>query len=353
MVVAVTDVSELTDDVPLVPRPTRKRLPSNLQEDYREHREKILRWLCQKGKDPEQREGYARETIRHTMQRIDQFYRWVWDQDDPYHKDITHEHADQYMEEIVDEDWADSSKDGVKKSLLRYFRWRAEEYDEEPWDTDLSFSSGGGRQPRDYLSDDERRKIRQAALQHAKAPQGIEISKQNRAEATEFISQTFGVPKNEITEEHWLRASSWKFPSLVWTSLDAGLRPIEVERAKVHWVDVENNALRIPQEESSKNEDNWVVALRQQTVEALDRWLDERSVISLYDDTDTLWLTKFEKPYQSQALRRLLMELCDIADIDYEDRQMSWYTIRHSVGTYMTRRRGWRRRRHSCGIGRR
>lgn len=32
--------------------------------------------------------------------------------------------------------------------------------------------------------------------------------------------------------------------------------------------------------------------------------------------------------------------LCDIAEIDPEHRQMSWYTIRHSVGTNLTREEG-------------
>lgn len=32
-----------------------------------------------------------------------------------------------------------------------------------------------------------------------------------------------------------------------------------------------------------------------------------------------------------------LYNLCDNAHISIEGRKMSWYTIRHSVGTYMTR----------------
>lgn len=43
--------------------------------------------------------------------------------------------------------------------------------------------------------------------------------------------------------------------------------------------------------------------------------------------------------YGSQSLGRLLRELCDDAGIDYVNRSMSWYSIRHSVGTYMTKER--------------
>ena len=42
---------------------------------------------------------------------------------------------------------------------------------------------------------------------------------------------------------------------------------------------------------------------------------------------------------QSQSLRYLLRRLCEIADIPTENRKMSWYAIRHSLGTYMTAER--------------
>lgn len=56
-----------------------------------------------------------------------------------------------------------------------------------------------------------------------------------------------------------------------------------------------------------------------------------------YDGRDERWLTREGNPYGSASLRRILHQLCEIAGIDYENRQMSWYTIRHSTGTYMTR----------------
>jgi site-specific recombinase XerD len=69
----------------------------------------------------------------------------------------------------------------------------------------------------------------------------------------------------------------------------------------------------------------------------LDRWLDERECYDKYDETDTVWLTRESNPYDSSALRYVIDKLCDIAGIDTEHREMSWYSIRHSVGTYMTR----------------
>jgi site-specific recombinase XerD len=65
--------------------------------------------------------------------------------------------------------------------------------------------------------------------------------------------------------------------------------------------------------------------------------LNERDYYDEYDDSDALWLTRHGNPYNSSSLRKVLHKLCEIAEIPVENRQMSWYTIRHSVGTYMTR----------------
>lgn len=84
------------------------------------------------------------------------------------------------------------------------------------------------------------------------------------------LAQRFEKPKEDVTPEDWDRANGWKVPSLVATSLDAGLRPIEVGRARVQWVDAANDVLRVPKEESSKNE-NWVVSVQSRTSQMLTR----------------------------------------------------------------------------------
>lgn len=95
--------------------------------------------------------------------------------------------------------------------------------------------------------------------------------------------------------------------------------------------------LRIPKQEATKNTDNWIVGITERTASALERWIEERSLYDLYADTDALWLTREGNPYQAQSLRYILHRLCEIAQIPVENRQMSWYAIRHSVGTYLTR----------------
>ena len=126
----------------------------------------------------------------------------------------------------------------------------------------------------------------------------------------------------------------------MWVSLDAGLRPDEVRKAKVGWADTSNGVLRIPKKDASKVEANWSATLTDRTAEGLARWIAEREQHARYDDTDRLWLTSHGNPWSSKSLGRLLRRLCEQADIDHEHRKMSWYAIRHSVGTHMSDERG-------------
>lgn len=104
-----------------------------------------------------------------------------------------------------------------------------------------------------------------------------------------------------MSPENWKGVNGWKFTSLVWASLDTGLRPIKVDRAAVNWVDVRNGVLRIPKEESSQGEQNWIVSLTDRTAQALDRWITEREQYDLYEDTDELWLPREGNPYESKS----------------------------------------------------
>lgn len=201
------------------------------------------------------------------------------------------------------------------------------------WDPDTTFSSHGRQQAPNYLSREERRLIRQAALDYGSIPALDSLT--CRTEQMETIR--LRKPMDDVTPEDWKQVNGWKFTLLVWTSLDTGLRPVEVPQATVGWVDLDNQVLRIPKEESAKGEENWFVSISERTAEALDRWLTERDRYELYDNTDALWLTRERNPYSPQFLRRLLIRLYEQAGIETENRKMSWYAICHSVGTYMTR----------------
>lgn len=103
---------------------------------------------------------------------------------------------------------------------------------------------------------------------------------------------------------------------------------------------MDNGVLRIPKEESSKNTDNWTVSLLDRTVYFLDQWLEERKNRERYTGSEKVWLTRRRNGYSSHSLNNLLDKLCETAGIDTESRKITWYSIRHSVGTYMAREEG-------------
>jgi hypothetical protein len=142
---------------------------------------------------------------------------------------------------------------------------------------------------------------------------------------------------NEVAPDDWKKANGFTYPSIIHASLDAGLGPIEVGRAKTDWVDIENAALRIPEKESSKNEDNWTVSLREETAEYLARWIDQRKMYDRYEDIDRFWLTPHGDPYSGKSLRVLLDNRRDVAGIE---RDFSFYASQTSTGTYMAREEG-------------
>lgn len=245
------------------------------------------------------------------------------------------------MKELARRDEGNDSRNNTQSSLKRLFKWQEHERGGELWEPEIVFTEPSGTgEPCDYLTREDRGQIREAALEYGSIPSYNNLSSEERADWKAYLAQRFSKSKKDVTPEDWKRANSWKFPSLVWASLDAGLRPIEVERARISWVDVDNAVLRIPRDESSKNDGNWTVSLQNRTAKALERWLAEREQYHLYEGTDRLWLTRFGNPYQTKSLRQVLKRLFDIVGIPAENRKVSWYMIRHSVGTYMAREEG-------------
>ena len=326
------------EGIPVVTEPAAELLNERQQIDYRHTREECLEWLLTFGKDPQKADGYARTTVKNRSHRMDQFYRWVWDYENGYLTNVTHEHADAYLKDLARQEKSNVHKSNCRKALLMLYKWREHEHGLAEWEPEFTFSTDDKTTaPRDYLTREERSKIREAALEAGSVPNYDGLTPEERDRWKTYLAQRFEKPKSSVTPDDWEKANGWKIPSLTAVSLDAGLRPIEVERAVTGWVDVENNVLRIPKEHSSKNTGHWVVGLQQRTAEMLERWLEQRETEPMYDDTDTLWLTRQGNPYGSSALRHVLRRLCETAGISTENRQASWYSIRHSTGTYMTR----------------
>jgi len=282
--------------------------------DYYEYRKPFLAYLLRMGKKPEKAKGYSPYTVSNTANRTARFDLWVWNNRGGYKAPPDEADAQAYMEKVAFRDVSDSTKGKIQEALLRYSKWLQHKSDRNQWEFDWNFQSGGSNNgPRDFLTKPERRKIRRAALEKDGTP-------------------NYGTDR-DLSEAN---PDSWKFTSLVWASLDGGLRPVEVGNARVGWCDTENAVLRIPREDSAKNEGNWTVGITTRTATALRRWINERAGHPRYSDTDRLWLTRQGNRYGSNELSRILKDLCDRAGIGYKDRQMSWYSIRHSVGTHMT-----------------
>jgi len=333
------------EDVVLVSNDAQDVLNPRQEAMYREHRRDLVEWLLELGKDPGKADGYAHSTVKKHMWRLDKFYRWVWEHEaDGYTTDISQGYADAWMKWLARQDYTEAYKADCMKAckvLFKWQNWRKNGDATIDWKPVVQYQSGGGTDnPRDFLTRSEREAVREAALEYGSVPSYRSLSPWERDRWKVYLAQRFGKPKSEVGPDDWDRANSFKIPSLVWVCLDAGLRPVEVERAVTRWVDVGNEVLRIPKEESSKNSDNWVVSLRGETVRLLEQWLGEREQYAKYDGSDALWLTREGNPYARQALNRVLAKLCDVAGIDTENRPVSWYSIRHSVGTYMTREEG-------------
>jgi len=285
----------------IVPESNREYLNEKQLVDYQEHRREFIEWLRSIGKNPEKREGYSDYTAYETAYKTARFDRWAWGEEGRYTVPPTPERATEYIDDVVAyRDITNATKGKTEEALMRYYRWASEMTHTPAWDREQRFQSGGGDSPRDYLTRRERRLIRETALD---------------------------------------TGDGWRVASIVLTSLDAGLRPVEIARARPEWVDVDNRVLRIPREDSSKNADNWRVSLTGRTTTALEHWLQERNENEMYSDRDELWLTREATTYGSRSLARMLRRLCDDAGIDTGGRSMTWYSIRHSVGTYMTAER--------------
>ena len=321
--------------ITLVTRPSQKLLNERQRVDYADQQRKLVKWLLTVGRDPKRARGYAHATVKAGIYQIDRFYRFVWtDLEDGYTTAITHDHGNRYLQELAFEDFKNSYKARLYKSLRMLYKWREYALGDESWDPEITFyDRDSASNPKEYFYKEERMKLREAALEYGSIPGYRSVTPDERSKWKAHLAQRFEKPKSEVTLDDWKRANGWKYPSLLWTTLDTGLRPCEIERSSIDWIDVENGVLQIPKQDSSKNRDNWTPALTERTTEALKRWLQEREQYKKYANSDAIWLTREGNPYNTNSLNYLLRRVCELADIKYR----SWYAIRHSVGTYMTR----------------
>jgi hypothetical protein len=243
-----------------VPKPSLRHLNTRQAIDYNEERSDFMNWLKNVGKNPEKYEGYSDGVASNYASRSDQFLRWIW-KTDGYTTTPTHEQADTYIDQLArdtittrnNEPYSESSKRKMTNALERYFEWLADTRDCELWNPPIQFTDRNHTPP-DEFTRDERRRLREAALEYDSIPSYGSLLPSERDRWKTYLAQRLGKPKEEVVPADWDQLNTdWKVPSLVYATLDAGLRPCEIEQAKISWIRPGKQELHIPKDEAKKN----------------------------------------------------------------------------------------------------
>lgn len=315
-------------------------------EDFRHFKETFLKWLLTDGKDTYRSEGYSETTVKTTHYKVDEAYRWLWEEEGEYTKDLSPEKATELLEYLV---LKTPHPDGYvytfEKSLRRLFKFKREvesaHFDE--WEHDIPLdTSDDTTTTKDRFYAQEMQTLFRTSMEEysVKSYHNKTMTSEERDNIKALLAQRFEKPKSEIGPGDFKRANSWKIPSIIAVTADVGLRPIEVGHLKTSWVNLHNQKLIIPAEQAVKSDQSWECILSAKTVNALENWMEERKRYVQYEDTDHLWLTKMGNPYGSGSLNRLLNKLMETAEIDERGRSLSWYSFRHGVATLWAEEEG-------------
>jgi hypothetical protein len=191
-----------------ITEPTAAELTERQISDYRTHREKFIKWVLNLGKDPERGEGYAQTTADVCCARVDNFYRWVWGQENDYTTYPSHEHADRHMPELACSDASKDTKANMMKALKTLFRWRVWAFGDAEWEPELTFSNDNNTtNPRDCFSVEERQLLREAVLNYGSVPSYNSLSPEEREEWKIYLAQRFVKHKVDIGPNDFDRAN--------------------------------------------------------------------------------------------------------------------------------------------------
>ena len=338
----VYDADNKYEGIPLVTQEAREYLNPRQEIAYREFRRELAEWLLNLGKNPAKAEGYAIDNVKNRMNKIDLFYRFIWDHEGRYVQDATTDHANAWMRHLATKEYKESTKCFYQKSVHTLFKWKRHERGSDiEWEPEIEYSDPSTTyQPRDYLTAQDRRQLRDAAMSYGSVPHYNSLTPDERDRWKTYLAQRLQKPKNEVTPQDFQNANSFKYTSMIYTALDAGLRPCEIERANIQWVDTDNQVLRIPREEASKSRENWIVALKPETAQILKHWINERAQHDKYNGRNALWLTQRRNRYNKDSFRDVFRRIAREANLDLENRDLSPYSIRHSTATYIAEEEG-------------
>lgn len=313
---------------------------------HRNQLEAFYRWMRTSGKVDRSgvRESMSQTGATNYVRRLDQIFRFFWAQKNRRYTQLEHSHADAFIDYLKEDQfcknaggsYSSASKRKFANTLAKYFEWRAHEKGGEEWTPEVIFRDGDYAHP-DCFKRDELSRLRETAYEYGSIPCYKSLTPQERDRWKAELAQRLEKPKADIVPADWEHVNTtWKFTSLILLTQDAGLRPCEVHDASIDWLRLDKQSLAIPKEESSKNRNNWEVAIRDETAEVLKHWRQEREANPTYDDTDALYLNREGNRYDSKSLNYLLENLLVESGIDDGNRQLTWYSFRHSLGTYIS-----------------
>ena len=121
----------------------------------------------------------------------------MWDNTGGFTLDLTHERADEYLRGLIlsDEDYSSSHLHNTKLALKAYFRFTGNE-----WGPEITVPSNSGiPQPRDFVTADERKALREAVLEYGTIPAYAALDPPERQEWKRYLARRFGKPMKEIS----------------------------------------------------------------------------------------------------------------------------------------------------------
>jgi integrase len=341
---------EIDLPIPPVARDTESALENYspmIQQDYERFKIDLLRWLLNEGKDTYRREGFAESTVKTTHYKVEEAYRWLWETEGEFTKEITPHRATELLDQLMrNSPHPDSYVHTFEKCIRRLFKYFREQKNREvkEWEHDIPIEPSRGSDDKEHTKDrfypEEMNRLYEVALDEYSIKSYWAAEPDERAELKRFIAQQQGVKLGEVGEDHFKKASSWKYPSIIAVSADLGLRPIEVGKMKVDWLNLPQNTINVPASESTKNKESWACEISSKSRNALENWMQERQSYEQYDDSPYLWLTKYGNQYKSRSLNKVLDTLMERADLDEGNRTLSYYSFRHGAASIWTEKEG-------------
>jgi hypothetical protein len=201
------------DGIVLVTDKAREYLNPRQEVTYQEHRRELAEWMLALGTNPEKAEGYSHSTAKNRMNRLDLFYRFIWDREGRYIQDLSTDHANQYMRHLARQDMKESTKCHYQKAVKTLFKWKRNARNKDvEWDPEIEYSDPSTTYtPRDYLTRDDRKKLREAAMEYGSVPHYNSVSPGERDRWKAYIAQRLQKPKDEVAKKDWEKANSFKY----------------------------------------------------------------------------------------------------------------------------------------------